>query len=385
MRRIAEFQPNINVSDISQVTPHIQNAVMKYTTKHKELFGSYDGELMPRPSKEILEQTNMTFSEFLRNIDADILEPLFICTHTTQGYGHIDEIPALYGLMWMTPNFVLSELKNDKSRKIYILDKGFQFLWEEIARQEALDVKLKHKVSQIYRKYDTSLVSVVYITDCGELARKSFDFLIVSPNMKDVMTCMRFEDIENKIFNKLETHYFTTTLIDHDFSPVRSKSPQDFYVFNIKSKIESTVYGSRDSFASLENIQGDNFQMSMFPDGKDNKTFQTSVFYQLSKNKPRKADLDTHLSTHFKQTLLNQAFNEKADIIARNIWPYFPKFSADDLTSGVLWDILEMQGKFNTWYIGSSVIFESVKSVVEYNLLLMKLFDESNDTCDING
>ena len=52
-------------------------------------------------------------------------------------------------------------------------------------------------------------------------------------------------------------------------------------------------------------------------------------------------------------------------------WRYFPRFNPQEMKEGILWDIVDMQGKHGMWYIGSSVIFESVKSVVEYNKLLV--------------
>ena len=53
-------------------------------------------------------------------------------------------------------------------------------------------------------------------------------------------------------------------------------------------------------------------------------------------------------------------------------WRYFPRYSPKQMEQGVLWRILEMQGRFNMWYIGSSVCFESVKSVTEYNKLIIE-------------
>ena len=53
-------------------------------------------------------------------------------------------------------------------------------------------------------------------------------------------------------------------------------------------------------------------------------------------------------------------------------WRYFLHYSAAHMEQGYLWRILEMQGKYGMWYIGSSVSFESVKSVVEYNKLLVR-------------
>ena len=36
------------------------------------------------------------------------------------------------------------------------------------------------------------------------------------------------------------------------------------------------------------------------------------------------------------------------------------------------WDVFALQGFHRTWYAGASVCFESVKSVMEYNNLLLR-------------
>jgi hypothetical protein len=41
------------------------------------------------------------------------------------------------------------------------------------------------------------------------------------------------------------------------------------------------------------------------------------------------------------------------------------------MADGALWNIFKMQGSRRTWFAGSSVNFESVKSVFEYNKLLV--------------
>ena len=62
----------------------------------------------------------------------------------------------------------------------------------------------------------------------------------------------------------------------------------------------------------------------------------------------------------------------KIDIKFVKPWRYFPRFNPEDVNAGIIWDIVKMQGKYGMWYAGSSVIFESVKSVVEYNELLVR-------------
>ena len=90
------------------------------------------------------------------------------------------------------------------------------------------------------------------------------------------------------------------------------------------------------------------------------------IAYQYSPRQPCKPLLKA--LTHFENTGVTGM-----SLITQKVWKYFSHYSPKDLTDGVLWDILEMQGKHKTWYIGSSVSFESLKSVIEYNKLLLSL------------
>ena len=53
-------------------------------------------------------QINGTFMEFLARENLLALVPLFEGAHVIQGYGLLDEIPTLYGLIWNTPKFIRS-------------------------------------------------------------------------------------------------------------------------------------------------------------------------------------------------------------------------------------------------------------------------------------
>lgn len=52
------------------------------------------------------QQLNGTFEEFLKKHDLDVLKYMFYASQTVQGYGRIDQIPTLYGLMWNTPKMM---------------------------------------------------------------------------------------------------------------------------------------------------------------------------------------------------------------------------------------------------------------------------------------
>ena len=61
---------------------------------------------------------------------------------------------------------------------------------------------------------------------------------------------------------------------------------------------------------------------------------------------------------------------KNAKIVDQQYWDnYFPKWSQDEVNKGYPWLVRdEMQGKVkNTYYIGSSICFESLLNVIEYN------------------
>lgn len=367
---LATLRPDI--TDMQSAVLYIQQALGKYAAIHAQMFGSYEGELMPRPSNEILSQLNMTFLEFLRVHDIEVLKGLITSAMTAQGYGHIDEVSALYGLMWVTPRFltaVATPPSPEVKSVVKILSKGFQFLWAEIARQTNLDIRLSNPVRKIIHLPHSNKFLVKY-WKCGRWYRELFDFVIVTPTMKYMSNIITFPPKAKEMFDKAFNYYYTTSLVDTDYGAKRGLTPQDYFTYNINSKEESAVWVHRDSYAALNYITDSNYTKGLFPDGPDGQFIQSSVYYQFSKQRPDWATLTRKLKDH----VLNTEKVTNFKIKERTIWNYFPRYSVSDMATGILWDIFDLQGEHGMWYIGSSVSFESVKSVVDYNNLLLRQF-----------
>jgi hypothetical protein len=85
------------------------------------------------------------------------------------------------------------------------------------------------------------------------------------------------------------------------------------------------------------------------------------------------------------------------EVLEQVPWAYFWHFGAQDIEGGLPWDLLELQGRHKTWYLGASSSFESVNDVVNYNLMMLdKSFFEAhvirsnsdfavNDKQDVDG
>ena len=106
-----ELQAHFQTSNPMEAMTKLEDLIKRYAKKHQEMFGDYEFEIMPRPTTEVLQQLDCSYMDFLKKNGFEGLRPLLLLTHTLQGYGYLDEIAALYGLMWNTPFLMTSLLK----------------------------------------------------------------------------------------------------------------------------------------------------------------------------------------------------------------------------------------------------------------------------------
>ena len=204
-----------------------------------------------------------------------------------------------------------------------------------------------------------------------------FDFVVWTPHLdlaleQGIFSPALYE--EKMIFSRLTPVYFTTSIIN-SLGYKRGMSATEHWVRNVATKKDHVYWASRDSYSIINEYQGVLYQNNLFPTGNDNKSIQTKVAYQYGLSKPTIPQLNKILKTAFFK---NGA--TKVDILRTDVWRYFPRFSPEDSERGILWDILNIQGKYGMWYAGASVIFDSVKSVVEYNKLLVRLMEPVKHT-----
>ena len=93
-----------------QIIKLLVSATFRYVILHRKLFGKYTGDLMRKPNDTVLKRVSGTFKEFLEREGLKDLLPTFVILNAAQGYGYLDEIGALYGLMWNTPEYLASEI-----------------------------------------------------------------------------------------------------------------------------------------------------------------------------------------------------------------------------------------------------------------------------------
>ena len=130
--------------------------------------------------------------------------------------------------------------------------------------------------------------------------------------------------------------------------------------------MENAVVGDLDTEGLLthcestcSNIEGYN---------KMNLKSRITTVFQFGKLASNEAMVNEIARLHYQN-----GFNSTdIEIFNTQTWPYFYKWDPVEVSKGNHWKVFEMQGEHRTWYAGASVCFESVKSVMEYNNLLLK-------------
>ena len=365
---IGEIMKMLMTNNITKAQTALFKAMVEYCIIHRNLFGKYEGELMRQPGRETMETLRCTFEEFLKKKNLLALKPIFLASHTVQGYGHLDEMSALYGLMWNTPNYIkgLAGKLIGVSHGLNMIRGGFENLWKTIVQRENIKVVLNANISKVKRSENGVSLRVGHGDRNRRRKRTKYDFLIWTPSVYTTRDLLDANREEKTIFQKLTPVWFTTTLFDSTYGN-RGNSPIDYWLSNVENKREHHLWAQRDSFGTLHSYYGKAYQNGSLPGGPDGKFIRSGVAYQYGKSKPRsKQWLEVELRRNLGATGASNI-----QIIRQEIWEYFPKFSPDDMADGVLWDIFKMQGRRRTWFAGSSVNFESVKSVLEYNKLLV--------------
>ena len=88
-----------------------------------------------------------------------------------------------------------------------------------------------------------------------------------------------------------------------------------------------------------------------------------------------------HLNIQYDEEQSNQiardhyvnGFNATSvEFLNTKTWEYFFKWTPEDVAKGNHWKVFNIQGTQRTWYAGASVSMETIKSVMEYNELLLR-------------
>ena len=297
-------------------------AIVQYITLHKEMFGLYEGDLMQRPTPQVMHRTRGTLLDFLQREDLLALVPIFQTTQTLPGYGHLDEIGALYGLIWHNPRFILSmvltALKNAKKPfASFSFKNGYEHIWRTIAKRENLTIVFQTDITNI-KHCDNSICLKTWQN--LEPKTEVCDFLIWTPEVTQYLrTAEKTTKDEDRLLKTLQPEVYYAHLIDVE-GGIRH-SPTTAFLANVLTKEEEfAVTWTADTAGLLD-------QEITKPEGiaKYNNKKGLRTLYAV--HAPSKHFTQEAILKEKMRKFLKTGFNvTSVEFLHTVAWSYFPRY-----------------------------------------------------------
>lgn len=426
-----DFWSKHPVGEFAAVDARVLAAKVNYCNLHQKYLGNYSYTLPPEPDAKQLEDLELSFEKFLTEHKLDILIPLFTYALTAQGYGLIENTPTFLAMQWLTPDcldgyfewwaYFGMRYKNaageittpipkhmqkfDNPRKGMIVS-GWGGLWDRIVALYNFKERIKFNtnVTKITRSAGKTKVQFKEDLGNGPLQTEEFDFLIVAAPMSDAaddptLNTLKMEltPDESKIF--LSPYYTASKFRTNLFLPKENGTNEADHLrifidaildqseaAGVEAKQADTpivgsgvVFGVRDSYKAVQ-------PRLSFPEGDRYDPTKGSprekMCYQyVSPNHTKRYGHDKILDNQYIDFMQQHTEYFNGEKLSKDMilkltkqskgWTYYTHFEREGLTKGLLWKILDLQGKNNTLFVHASTNFESVLDIVNYNHMLL--------------
>jgi hypothetical protein len=358
--------------------------VKKYRDLHKSLLGTYDYHgLPPQPGPGSLARLDVTFRELLV---ANKLEALLdLCCIGFGSYGLGYDVPALYGLWFVTPEAVESYVasKLDPSVKtVELVRNGYNGLWRAMIARDDIEVRHCVSIAGIDRNLDDLDEPIVIEANVdGHSERIECDFLIFAAPLATefLKTVADPTPFEIEMVGGLTSAGLVTTLFrTANKGVVATETARDaqeqaltFYPESLQPAYtpqpDGEVYAERNSVRSYR------WDTDSAYESRYSVAYQYVPTPRPDSDMPRLTAAAVAFITSPETAVTPTPTHPEPEVLYQKNWDYFPHFTQDAIKALVPWRVLEHQGRWRTWYIGSSVSFESVEDVTKYNLLVLRM------------
>ncbi|WP_368344484.1 FAD-dependent oxidoreductase [Pelagovum sp. HNIBRBA483] len=147
---------NVSPSHTTVIEDAIKAAAVNYERLYWEYFDEawFSGPHYPMPAEPpadfLRDYGHKSFEQFLIENHMGVLLGIMQYAYSVQGYGTLNDIPAYYGLLWITPDIIAKAQAGDgKTTLITAWSRGWGDLWEQMSAH--LDITLNAETTHIRR------------------------------------------------------------------------------------------------------------------------------------------------------------------------------------------------------------------------------------------
>jgi len=348
--------------------------LVRYVKVWEEIFGEEDPDEyeLPQPkTPEHWDMIAMPMENFLKENELEGLAPLMLLTYTMFGYGTFNRIPAYYPLWWYRPSFIKAMLNLwsliTKQPTTSITTNGYQTLWLAMLEKHKDRVFPENRcnVTEVHRATGGTKVHYTRTNDDGETSENIIecDILIVACGTDHALTFLDASPDEREVFSQVKRWTLATSCVTFDGSERISKLPADTLFPSPLMKADGRVVELRMTQNAKEQPPSRPgcaiVKQVLIDDNPDNGPLYTPEIFPEGLAAQR-------------DKFLQDSDLENPNVEHKIAWAYFPHFEPDAIKRGMPWRAREMQGNFNTYFVGDCMCFESVKDVVDYNMSVWK-------------
>ncbi|MFN7454478.1 MAG: FAD-dependent oxidoreductase [Pseudobdellovibrionaceae bacterium] len=301
--------------------------------EYKKLYKRYKLKISDEGFYNIDPELQIPFRTWARRYASNpaMMEEVLSHFFVSFGYGYMDQVPAAYVLKYFSPELLDSFLFG----RIYMLENGYQKLWEAVARD--LDVQLNFDMVSAKR------IGNEWIVTSRAGKTYAFDDLILAMPLDSASWIVDIKNDLKTTLRKVQHQSYTSILVDIDMPTAGGGV--------ITSNYQSSRNGSTVSW------------LYRWADKK------VANFYRLG---AQAKDKETVIS-EFKAEAKSRGWKINRIIEAID-WKYFPHFSSSALKDSPYKILEDSQSQNGLYLAGELMNFSTVEHSVAYSKDLVNRF-----------
>lgn len=278
----------------------------------------------------LIEEAAQTTLDWLRARDLPKMERFLHRVMTINGYGFLDETPAIQAHRWVDWRLMVSGAFN----QLHMPVEGWSEFWRRLA--EDLDVRLSTPVIRIERFKE----QVVINTKTGP---ETFDAVVCAMPLDEFLPLLdgAAED-ETFVANAINWQGYTTSLIA-TAAPFTENHLAGYSSTLLPGAEKGHLLGARREVYEPD-LGGHLYVVGQLSAGLNDADLKETCIAHL---KDRGADLTA--------------------FIMQENWKYFALYDRDAIRNGLLQTMERIQGQRRTWYTGASFSFEAISHICRFN------------------
>jgi hypothetical protein len=321
----------------------------------------------------------VSLEQWLKKNDLELLTPMFEIPITLMGYGFLSEIPAPYGLKYMS----LGNIATMVLRALPVIGsispwpkrfrKGFQRLWEQVAWQ--LNVRMNVDITAVERTGNPKHPIKITLKHPDRIFHEQemfeeilyFDELVIACPLT-IRVLEKFLDLsepERSLFSEVEMFSYCNTTIH-----CVKKGTQE--PLELESGVLMLTPFTRATMGRPWGI------IQLFPEKSNLLQFYSKV--DSDSSEPAFRDMVLREIAEILDALGGEAAGASDYTQSRwrtyHRWPYFAHVSAESMKKGFFRQVEDQQGRDHTYYAGSATNFDLIETIVVYSKHLAKRIDE---------